>query len=135
VSKTDGRRDSQSNTPGVSADQPSVGASVIDVLDHVLDKGIVIDAWMKVQLVGIDLLTVEARVLVASIETYMQQADAVAQVGPFAASQLGAIDPSSGMLRNLDGHVQRNVDGNLKLSPKMRPKTSPKTSAPRRHRH
>ena len=140
MSKTDGRRDSQSNTSRVSADQPSVGASVIDVLDHVLDKGIVIDAWVKVQLVGIDLFTVEARVLVASIETYVQQADAVSQVGPFAAGQLGPIDPRSGMLRNLDGHVQRDMGGHLKMSPKMSskmpPKTSPKTShAPRRHRH
>ena len=130
----------------MSADQPSVGASVIDVLDHVLDKGIVIDAWMKVQLVGIDLLTVEARVLVASIETYVQQADSVSQVGPFAAGQLGPIDPKSGMLRNLDGYVHRDIGGDLKLPPKMKlapktklsPKTkmSPKTShAPRRHRH
>jgi gas vesicle protein GvpA/GvpJ/GvpM family len=140
VSKTDGLRDSQSNTPKVSADQPSVGASVIDVLDHVLDKGIVIDAWMKVQLVGIDLFTVEARVLVASIETYLQQADSVSHVGPFAAGQLGPIDPSSGMLRNLDGHLQRDIAGDLKRPPKMKTtpkmKMSPKTShAPRRHRH
>jgi hypothetical protein len=62
-----------------SADQPSRGASVIDVLDRVLDKGIVIDAWMKVSLVGIDLLTVEARVLVASIETYLQHAQGIPQ--------------------------------------------------------
>jgi hypothetical protein len=45
--------------------------SVIDVLDHVLDKGIVIDAWMRVSVVGIDLITVEARVVVASIDTYL----------------------------------------------------------------
>jgi gas vesicle structural protein len=45
--------------------------SVIDVLDHVLDKGIVIDAWVRVSLVGIDLLTIEARVIVASIESYL----------------------------------------------------------------
>jgi len=135
VSKTDGRRDSQSNTSRVSADQPSVGASVIDVLDHVLDKGIVIDAWMKVQVVGIDLLTVEARVLVASIETYLQQAESVSQIGPFAASQLGSINPSSGMLRNIDGHVQPNLGGDSKMSVKMSPKTSAKTPhAPRRHR-
>src|SRR2546426_309622 len=40
------------------------GASLIDVLDRVLDKGIVIDAWVRVSLVGIDLITVEARVVV-----------------------------------------------------------------------
>ena len=37
------------------------GSSLIDVLDRVLDKGIVIDAWVRVSLVGIDLITVEAR--------------------------------------------------------------------------
>jgi hypothetical protein len=46
-------------------------ASVIDVLDHVLDKGIVIDAWVNVALAGIDLITIEARVVVASIDTYL----------------------------------------------------------------
>ena len=48
------------------------GASLIDVLDRVLDKGIVIDAWVRLSLVGIDLVTVEARVVVASIATYLQ---------------------------------------------------------------
>ena len=47
-------------------------ASVIDVLDRVLDKGIVIDAWIRVSLAGIDLITVEARVVVASIETFVR---------------------------------------------------------------
>ena len=48
----------------------SASTSVVDVLDRVLDKGIVIDAWVRVSLLGIDLVTVEARVVVASIETY-----------------------------------------------------------------
>ena len=53
------------------------GSSLIDVLDRVLDKGIVIDAWVRISLVGIDLITVEARVVVASIDTYLKYADAV----------------------------------------------------------
>jgi hypothetical protein len=56
------------------------GTSVVDILDRVLDKGIVIDAWVRVSLVGIDLLTVEARVVVASIETYLKYSEAVGQV-------------------------------------------------------
>ena len=48
------------------------GTSLIDVLDRVLDKGIVIDAWVRVSLVGIDLITVEARVVVASIDTVLE---------------------------------------------------------------
>jgi hypothetical protein len=58
------------------------GASLIDVLDRVLDKGIVIDAWVRVSLVGIDLITVEARVVVASIDTYLKYSEAVGQVTP-----------------------------------------------------
>src|SRR6478736_1882411 len=56
------------------------GTSFIDVLDRVLDKGIVIDAWMRVSVVGIDLITVRAEVVVASIDTYLNYADAVAQM-------------------------------------------------------
>ena len=55
----------------MTLERASSSTSVIDVLDHVLDKGIVIDAWVRVSLVGIDLLTIEARVVVASIETYL----------------------------------------------------------------
>jgi gas vesicle structural protein len=53
------------------------GTSLIDVLDRILDKGIVIDAWIRVSLVGIDLITVEARVVVASIDTYLRYAEAL----------------------------------------------------------
>jgi hypothetical protein len=57
-------------------------SNLIDVFDRVIDKGIVIDAWLGLSLVGIELVTVEARVIVASIQTYMKHADAVAQVTP-----------------------------------------------------
>jgi hypothetical protein len=58
-------------------ERASGGTSLIDVLDRVLDKGIVIDAWVRVSLVGIDLITVEARVVVASIDTYLKYSEAV----------------------------------------------------------
>jgi hypothetical protein len=63
------------------------GTSLIDVLDRVLDKGIVIDAWVRVSLVGIDLITVEARVVVASIDTYLKYSEAVGQVAPASRPQ------------------------------------------------
>jgi gas vesicle structural protein len=44
-------------------------SSLAEVVDRILDKGIVIDAWVKVSLVGIELLSVEARVVIASVET------------------------------------------------------------------
>ena len=70
------------------------GTSLVDVLDRVLDKGIVIDAWVRVSLVGIDLITVEARVVVASIHTYLKYAEAVGQVGTASrpAIELGVTD-------------------------------------------
>jgi hypothetical protein len=52
--------------------------SVIDILDHVLDKGIVIDAWLNLSVVGIELITVEARVVVASFATYLKHSHALA---------------------------------------------------------
>jgi hypothetical protein len=72
------------------------GTSLIDVLDRVLDKGIVIDAWVRISLVGIDLITIEARIVVASIDTYLKYAEAVGltpavsrpALGPSAAEPL-----------------------------------------------
>lgn len=56
------------------------GSQLVDVLDRILDKGIVIDAWVRISLVGIDLITVEARVVIASIDTYLKYAEAVGAV-------------------------------------------------------
>ena len=67
------------------------GSSLIDVLDRVLDKGIVIDAWVRVSLVGIDLVTVEARIVVASIDTYLKYSEAVGITSPISRPrELGA---------------------------------------------
>lgn len=74
-------------------ERTSGGTSLIDVLDRVLDKGIVIDAWVRVSLVGIDLITVEARVVVASIDTYLKYSEAVGTVAPVAKP--AAIDVAS----------------------------------------
>jgi hypothetical protein len=66
----------------MAVERAAGGTSLIDVLDRVLDKGIVIDAWVRVSLVGIDLITVEARVVVASIDTYLKYSEAVGSVSP-----------------------------------------------------
>jgi len=68
----------------MALNRSATSTSVIDVLYHVLDKGIVIDAWVRVSLVGIDLITVEARVVVASIDTYLNYAQTIAQLAPVA---------------------------------------------------
>src|SRR4051794_41945492 len=50
-------------------------AGLYDVLDLILDKGIVIDAFVRVSLVGIELLTVDLRVVIASVDTYLRYAE------------------------------------------------------------
>ena len=73
----------------MAVERAAGGTSLIDVLDRVLDKGIVIDAWVRVSLVGIDLLTIEARVVVASIESYLTNASALSELAaPVVESRL-----------------------------------------------
>jgi hypothetical protein len=62
------RRDSQIRRPPSSS-------GLYDVLDLILDKGIVIDAFVRVSLVGIELLTVDLRVVIASVDTYLRYAE------------------------------------------------------------
>jgi len=57
------------------------GVPLIEVLDRILDKGIVIDTWVRISLTGIDFLMLEARVVVASLETYFNYADTIPKWG------------------------------------------------------
>ena len=54
------------------------GGGLAEVIDLILDKGIVIDAWVKVSLVGIEIIGIQARVVIASVDTYLRYADAIA---------------------------------------------------------
>lgn len=47
------------------------GSSFADVLDRILDKGVVIDLWARIAIVGLELLTIEARIVVASVDTFL----------------------------------------------------------------
>jgi hypothetical protein len=60
-------------------------SSLAEVVDRILDKGIGIDAWAKVSLVGIELLSIEARVVIASVETYLKYAEAIGLTAAAAA--------------------------------------------------
>ncbi|MGV1005994.1 MAG: gas vesicle structural protein GvpA [Candidatus Nanopelagicales bacterium] len=52
-------------------------SSLVEVVDRILDKGVVVDAWVRVSLVGIELLAIEARVVIASVDTWLKYAEAV----------------------------------------------------------
>ena len=61
----------------MAVEKSMASSSLVEVIDRILDKGIVVDAWARVSLVGIELLTVEARVVVASVDTFLKYAEAV----------------------------------------------------------
>src|SRR3954451_12057915 len=52
-------------------------SGLADVIDIILDKGLVVDAYVRVALVGIELLTIDARIVIASVDTYLRFAEAV----------------------------------------------------------
>ena len=61
----------------MAVEKSMASSSLVEVIDRVLDKGVVIDAWVRVSLVGIELLAIEARVVIASVETWLKYAEAV----------------------------------------------------------
>jgi|SRR5688572_8552234 hypothetical protein len=110
------------------------GSSLIDVLDRVLDKGIVIDAWVRVSLVGIDLITVEARVVVASIDTYLKYSEAVGQVSPVAKPvAVGVLEPARASESVLaeNAALRAQIAAKESVAPKRRPRAAAR-AVPRR---
>jgi len=91
----------------MAVERAAAGSSLIDVLDRVLDKGIVIDAYVRVSLVGIDLVSVEARIVVASVETYLKFAEAIGITG-FASRPM--IGPTSSGSTELDRVMAENAE-------------------------
>jgi hypothetical protein len=64
----------------ITTQQGPSGGSLTEVLGLILDRGVVIDAYVRVSLVGIEVLTIDARVVVASVDTYLRYAEAVGRV-------------------------------------------------------
>ena len=61
----------------MAVEKTIASSSLVEVVDRILDKGIVVDAWVRMSLVGIELLAIEARVVAASVETFLKYAEAV----------------------------------------------------------
>jgi hypothetical protein len=55
-------------------------SSLAEVLDRILDKGVVVDVWARISLVGIEILTVESRVVVASVDTFLHYSEEMAKI-------------------------------------------------------
>jgi hypothetical protein len=107
---------------GRGAPSPS---GLADVIDTILDKGLVIDAYVRVSVVGIELLTIDARIVVASVDTYLRFAEAVNRLdithdketlpelvgdleqGGAKHKTRGALDAAEDKLRHLGGRRER----------------------------
>jgi gas vesicle structural protein len=75
-------------------------SGLADVIDIILDKGLVIDAYVRVALVGIEILTIDARIVIASVDTYLRFAEAVGRLN------LQETDDSKGLPELIEGMTQ-----------------------------
>ena len=91
-------------------------SSLADVIDSILDKGLVIDAYVRVSLVGIELLTIDARIVIASVDTYLRFAEAtnrldLDETGGKDLPELLAETTESSMESASRGQARRAIDG------------------------
>jgi hypothetical protein len=90
-------------------------SSLADVLDTILDKGLVIDIYVRVSLVGIELLTIDARIVIASVDTYLRFAEAVNRLdltanGPVGLPELMEDITETGSKRKAEGAIEAVKD-------------------------
>jgi hypothetical protein len=125
--------------PRVVAGQQPVGkrsdaVSLALLVDLILDKGIVIDRWASVSVLGLELLTIEARMVVTSVETYLRYADAIAGITPATPlpRQRTVSGGDSGHDQVLEGEVLRALSEHLEALPPAAPQAllgAPRTSS------
>jgi hypothetical protein len=86
--------------PGGAYVQRSSSGGLYEVIDVILDKGLVIDVFLRVSLVGIELLTVDARIVIASVDTYLRFAEAVNRL------EIGGTNESEGLPQLMEDITQ-----------------------------
>ena len=75
-------------------------SGLADVIDIILDKGLVVDAYVRVSLIGIEILTIDARIVIASVDTYLRYAEAVGRLN------LQESDQSQGLPELIEGMTE-----------------------------
>jgi gas vesicle structural protein len=80
-------------------------SGLADVIDIILDKGLVIDAYVRVSLIGIEILTIDARIVIASVDTYLRFAEAVGRLN------LAETGNSEGLPELLQGMTEKGAKG------------------------
>ena len=83
-------------------------SGLADVIDIILDKGLVIDAYVRVSLIGIEILTIDARIVIASVDTYVRFAEAVNRI------VLAAQDGSQGLPELMEGMTESGAKSKTK---------------------
>ena len=83
-------------------------SGLADVIDIILDKGLVIDAYVRVSLIGIEILTIDARIVIASVDTYLRFAEAVGRLN------LAESDTSQGLPELLEGMTESGARSKTK---------------------
>jgi len=91
--------------------QRSGSSGLYEVLDLILDKGLVIDVFVRVSVIGIEILTIDARIVIASVDTYLRFAEAVnrldlAESGGSTLSELGETLTSGGAKSKTKGAIE-----------------------------
>ena len=81
-------------------------SGLADVIDVILDKGLVIDAYVRVSVIGIEVLTIDARVVIASVDTYLRFAEAVNRLD-LAQTEAAGIEE----LRKRGSSAKRKTEG------------------------
>jgi gas vesicle structural protein len=95
-----------SPSPGGAVERKQESSSLADVVGTILDKGVVIDVFARVSLVGIEVLRIDARVVVASVDTYLRFAEAANRLEVGAGEPSGLPDVVSGVMGAGKGGVR-----------------------------
>jgi gas vesicle structural protein len=95
------------NTPRGYIERPRP-SGLADVIDIILDKGLVIDAYVRVSLIGIEILTIDARIVVASVDTYLRFAEAVNRL------DIAQSDGSQGLPELMEGMTEGGAKSKTK---------------------
>jgi gas vesicle structural protein len=90
--------------------RPNAGGAggLAEVIDIILDKGMVIDAYVRVSLIGIEILTIDARIVIASVDTYLRFAEAVGRL------DIQASDDSQGLPELMEGLTEGGAKSKTK---------------------
>jgi gas vesicle structural protein len=111
-------RPQQAITPRGGVQKMGGSSGLAEVLNVILEKGIVVDVWVRVSIIGIEILTVEIRAVIASVDTYLRYAEAIGLTALAAAPRAEPLlPPGHGLLPGLTGPTDDEVLAYLDAHP------------------